>query len=210
MCLTILANGSSSICFAALLSSPSVLLLHLKRFIVVERPIVEVPSGIENASPNRPQTSAAVEYILRKNKAPVSIPSTLSLDEFLSARDDPESTLNSDVSVADKTDAVPQNSYSLKSIVYHIGARASSGHYTADAERLERDEASESSHKQPKPVWVSFDDTFTSRTSLDMILNNRFKRQSAYMLLYVDNEDNGPSGSEEPIPPAVISPAESL
>ena len=78
-----------------IVSKPKLLLLHLKRFIVVERiinpPPVEI-HDIENQSPNIDKTKAnnslpniptQVEYIFKKNKAPIEIPPCLSLNSFL-------------------------------------------------------------------------------------------------------------------------------
>lgn len=159
--------------------SPKYLLLHLKRFIFVEKPI---PTGDENAPPNSPSSRPAVEYIFRKNKAAVELVEELSLDPFCA---DSES-----------------KGYKLQSLVYHMGARPSSGHYTADAIRPYREAPiteSESDSSDPKPVttdeavapppppeeeWVTFDDGRSCRTSLAKIQKNSWKSGAAYMLLY--------------------------
>jgi Ubiquitin carboxyl-terminal hydrolase len=118
------------------------LLLHLKRFIVVEKPQPVVGDnscdkaaagggggGDENAHPNSPSSrrSRPVEYEFQKNKAPVEISERLSLEHFLSTSDETEES------------CLSAGEYKLQSIVHHIGSRASSGHYTADALRLSKD-----------------------------------------------------------------------
>jgi preprotein translocase subunit SecD len=117
---------------------PKALLLHLKRFIVVEKPQPAVDDntsekaggGDENAHPNSPSSrrSRPVEYEFQKNKAPVEIAERLSLANFLSTSE--ESTEESSKSAGE---------YKIQSIVHHIGSRASSGHYTADALRRSKD-----------------------------------------------------------------------
>lgn len=167
-----------------IVSCPKYLLLHLKRFIFVERPI---PAGNENAPPNSPSSRPAVEYIFRKNKAPVEIVEELSLDPFCV---DPAS-----------------QGYKLRSLVYHMGAKPSSGHYTADAVRPYRevpqtenvdstaksssldltnattDEAT-NTDSPPEEEWITFDDQNAAKTSLSKIQNSTWKRGAAYMLLY--------------------------
>ena len=67
--------------------SPKNLLLHLKRFIVVEKPR-EAPQRDtdENSSPNSPSAKAPpepIEYIFKKNKRLVTISEHLSLNSFM-------------------------------------------------------------------------------------------------------------------------------
>jgi len=88
------------------LSRPRVLLLHLKRFRVVE---------------TRTGGTDEMEIRVQKNKVPVELNDKLSLDTFLSPKDTTPSNLSS--------------MYSLRSIVHHIGNKADSGHYTADVLR---------------------------------------------------------------------------
>ena len=68
--------------------------------------------------------------------------------------------------------------YSLKSIVHHIGSTANSGHYTADALRVQVDES------DTKKTWVSFDDGITSETTGEAVRESVKNQKSAYMLLY--------------------------
>jgi Ubiquitin carboxyl-terminal hydrolase len=181
-----------------------VLLLHLKRFLVVERPTSTPTSNGENNPPNSPSPSIApVEYILKKNKAQVSIPPLLSLDAYAVHRD------QTDDGVSAESEASSQKKpYSLKSVVHHIGGSASSGHYTADAIRMDRDAPVGSTESTSKLVWVSFDDTFASRTTLQKIVKNRLKQRSAYMLLYSLGGE-APVDETEPMKKAVISPSDS-
>ena len=95
------------------LSRPKAILLHLKRFAMVEQPSKE-----DGGSPT---------FVLRKNKAAVELNKSLSLDPFLKA---------------DETRAAAKQDYEIQSIVHHIGSSADSGHYTADALREDpKDEA---------------------------------------------------------------------
>jgi uncharacterized UBP type Zn finger protein len=128
-------------------------LLHLKRFIFVEKPL----PAIENLSPNEP--SPSVEYIFGKNKSPVIISKTLSLDKF-------QSTPST-------------SSYSIQSIVHHWGRRASSGHYTADVVRT----------VDGVPTWVTFDDAVSTYTSLEKITASPNKQSTAYMVMYALDSD---------------------
>ena len=157
-----------------ILSQPKLLLLHLKRFIVVEQRIYPAATAIdvENQPPNNqlspslisttPPADVApqIEYVFKKNKAPIDIPSSLSLETY------------------HQDSSQPTNNYCLQSIVHHIGSRASSGHYTADAVRDVDNEPDSGK------VWVSFDDGITTETTIERIVSNRFKQSTAYMLLY--------------------------
>jgi ubiquitin C-terminal hydrolase len=169
--------------------SPKYLILHLKRFIFVEKPI---PTDQENAPPNSPSSRPPVEYVFRKNKTPVKLVNQLSLEAFCSEP--------------------PLQDYRLRSLVHHIGGSASSGHYTADAIRPYRsvapptpDESTPASPadtpssttlgapatndkgaaaKEPEEEWITFDDSNSCKTTLDKIQASKFKSQTAYMLLY--------------------------
>ena len=92
------------------LSRPRVLLLHLKRFTMVEK---------------RTPGTDELEVSFRKNKTPVELNNELSLNAFLSDKATSLSALSSN--------------YSLRSIVHHIGMTANSGHYTADTLRETRE-----------------------------------------------------------------------
>jgi Ubiquitin carboxyl-terminal hydrolase len=109
----------------------------LKRFIVVEKPQLvdeenysDKGGGDENAHPNSPSSRRSrpiiMDYEFQKNKAPVEIAERLSLANFLST-----------TSEACQTSSLGE--YKIQSIVHHIGSRASSGHYTADALRPSKD-----------------------------------------------------------------------
>lgn len=68
-----------------------------------------------------------------------------------------------------------QGLYDLKGVVRHIGATSFSGHYTADALRS----TEKNSHQ-----WINFDDSNTTVTSIDAILDNDRSRRNNYMMLF--------------------------
>ena len=189
-----------------IISQPKLLLLHLKRFIVIERKIYPKITEIdtENHPPNASGTSALlpatptteappqIEYVFKKNKAPMDIPMSLSLETFYQTSTPPPTSQ----SLTGQSKEC--NKYALKSIVHHLGATASSGHYTADAIREVNEEAQDESYtgettksvvnNNLEGIWVSFDDGNTNETTIDKILSNRFKQSTAYMLLYASEE----------------------
>mmetsp|Transcript_11045 Transcript_11045/g.23417 ORF Transcript_11045/g.23417 Transcript_11045/m.23417 type:complete len:208 (-) Transcript_11045:99-722(-) len=137
-----------------ILSLPKVILLHLKRFIAVER---------------HSTFTDKTELVFKKNKVPVELSQTLSIDKTLLV------SKNSD----SKESTVGIDKYSLKSIVHHIGDTANSGHYTTDALR-----------KNPKDgtdQWVSYDDGVTYEKSPEAVALSTTNQKTAYMLLYTAN-----------------------
>jgi ubiquitin carboxyl-terminal hydrolase 10 len=146
------------------------LILHLKRFIWVEKPIVTAVGSDENAEPN--SQPCRTEYVFKKKQDPVELSEVVDLAPFRA----PQVECNSSSA-----------KYSLKSIVYHHGMRAESGHYSTDALRSLPPgtvQADGSTTTEATPVWVEFDDTSTSLTSLEKIVSAKFKQERAYILLY--------------------------
>lgn len=182
-------EGTHAMQTLRVLNRPKALLLHLKRFIFVEKRI-EQPNT-ENESPNSPSAKnnfGTVEYVFQKNKEPVRLSEELTLAAFEAPDKNDDST-----SATLKT-----RQYHLKSIVHHIGSRASSGHYTADVvRRLELDvaKAIDAEAKDAVDGWVTFDDGSSYVTSLEKILGSKNKQTTAYMLLYCLDESTSPHGN---------------
>lgn len=193
------------------------MLLHLKRFIVEEKRIYAAEQEEnENRPPNSPARPISVDYICKKDSAKVKMPLSLTLDPF-------QVPLNAQAGTADdrsssnaedaRASALTGKDYALKSVVYHTGTRASSGHYFADA--LRRDvvdevsasptaggqdsgEASgaaapptEKTATTPQDAWYCFDDTNSFRhPSSEAITKNAYRQENSYMLLYSLDDDN--------------------
>lgn len=149
----------------------------------------------ENEGDSSEAPRQQVQIVFRKNTAPVTISEHVSLDKFIGESNKEGLNETGEPTASEKH-------YSIKSIVYHIGARASSGHYTADAIRTPAnsevskapnksvDESADSNTFEAvaKTEWVSFDDSRTSLTSLSDILKSEQRRKTAYMLLYTLEE----------------------
>ena len=93
---------------------PGALILHMKRFVVYEKP--------------------DKSFSLRKNAAPVEFGETINLEKF--CEDDFEypampRALQFDKSSNNNTNA----NYSMKSVVHHFGNNALSGHYVTDVKK---------------------------------------------------------------------------
>lgn len=146
-----------------ILSQPKALLIHLKRFVLVERP----SSGGEDDKENN------LEVTFQKNRAAVELTEELSLEDFMKD---------------EKMKSRPTKPrYALKSIVHHIGSTANSGHYTADALRPGRPhvgEDQEAGAQTCEPQWVSYDDGLTTETTLAALRGNISNQRTAYILLY--------------------------
>jgi hypothetical protein len=105
-----------------------VLLLHLKRFIIIEKSIVNPSKDKENLSPNSSSKLAPLNYVITKNKVAIALPLTLTLNPFyIKPESDSKNLLATMVMMEDSS-----NVNSLSSIVHHISESPSSGHYTAD------------------------------------------------------------------------------
>ena len=149
---------------------PQFLIVHLKRFIWMEKKIPAPVTTDENAD-NKPSLPR-VDYVLRKKQDAVVLSEHLDLEPFQSPDVDWTSS---------------STTYSLKSIVYHHGLRAESGHYSADALRfLPKGTvlADGNPSTEATPVWVGFDDMCSALTSLEKIVSSKHKQERAYMLLY--------------------------
>ena len=68
------------------------------------------------------------------------------------------------------------DTYELKGVVRHIGNTSNSGHYTADA--LRKQENGDGNE------WVYFDDSSSSKTSIESILDNGKSQRNNYLMLY--------------------------
>ena len=89
---------------------------------------------------------------------------------------------------AEKKSKTTSSSYSIQSIVHHIGNTANSGHYTADAKRMISE-----GNDCGKYKWISFDDGIateitageeTTTNNDDVVTSNIQKQKTAYMVLY--------------------------
>jgi uncharacterized UBP type Zn finger protein len=145
-----------------ILSMPKVILLHLKRFIVVERPI----AGAEEK-----------ELVFKKNKVPVELTTNLSVGKLLLTNNNNDQSNQSSPGTAS---TLPQDNYRLKSIVHHIGNTAKSGHYTTDALRADPEDG--------RDRWVSFDDGVVVEKSLERVVQTTQNQKTAYMLLYARDD----------------------
>lgn len=123
-----------------ILKLPNILLINFKRFIV------DVSADYSSVS-------------YRKDGSSVYFDEEVGLD--------PDMGVFSEC-LAPECEATGTNSYTLTSVVNHIGSSASCGHYTADALREDQ--------------WYRFNDSFVESIPISSVVQE--SRQTAYMVLY--------------------------
>ena len=142
---------------------PKALVLHFKRFIV------EVSSDYSSVS-------------YRKNQSVVSFDPEMSLEagagtfltEFLAHDCEPPASTRKPLS------------YRLRSVVNHMGASASCGHYTADACR-EYDDGNDDERGERR--WTRFNDSFVTAISASDAIGS--SQRTAYLALYELSAERG-------------------
>lgn len=174
--------GTTATQTLAVMNRPKALLVHLKRFIVVEKQRirnaqttsterrndesetamknVEVVDEEKGGLP-APTKAHRAEMIIQKIKAPVFLNDSLSLAQYgtKSEHDTVDVSAN----------------YAICSIVHHLGSTASSGHYTTDAVRVTNGNESR---------WVHFDDGVVFPSNKESLLKSDRNQRTAYLLLY--------------------------
>jgi len=100
--------------------------------------------------------------IVRKNNTIIPLNEHLSISSFCSEKD-------------------PNGLYHLCSVVHHIGATASSGHYTTCAKRVLEEESDEER-------WVFVDDSVGQRQTVDYVTGDEANQKNCYLALYSRHE----------------------
>jgi ubiquitin C-terminal hydrolase len=139
--------GESATRTVVITQLPKCLLLHFKRFIV-------------DVSPDY----TSVSY--RKNRATVSFEDTLSFQQ--------DSLLQEFVD-SDSPAIASQQAYSLRSVIHHMGASASCGHYTADCKRRTTDD-------DDSLEWYRFNDEMVQSITPMAAIDHA--QRTAYLVLY--------------------------
>ena len=119
----------------------------------------------------------------------------MSLSKFHEKKDDKEG--GKEIETRKVENGEHDHDYNLRGVVCHIGGTASSGHYTANCERMKKNkiktkESSEESSPGPtnseirktNKEWVAFDDGTSERITIPDVLESQRSRRTAYMLLY--------------------------
>jgi ubiquitin C-terminal hydrolase len=160
-------HGTTATQTLAIRSQPKALILHLKRFVVREKSRITTTSHNRRLQESRDDAAQQVqvvpppvEMIIAKNKDQVVVAESFDLNAFV-----PKPTETS-------------RKYKLSGMVHHHGSTPSSGHYTADAVRVDGDERQ----------WVSFDDGSAWPADINKLLKSPTIQRNAYMLLYTLGE----------------------
>lgn len=158
-------DGTTATQTLAITSQPKALILHLKRFVVRERPRISASHNrkVQESNVEAPQDQVVpppVEMIIAKNKDQVVVAESFDLNAFVPK---PMET---------------SRKYKLSGMVHHHGSTPSSGHYTADAVRVDGHERQ----------WVSFDDGSAWPADINKVLKSPHNQRNAYMLLYTLEE----------------------
>tara|TARA_B110000305_G_C19302100_1_gene569656 strand:- start:125 stop:862 length:738 start_codon:yes stop_codon:yes gene_type:complete len=147
---------------------PGALILHMKRFVVYEKP--------------------DKSFSLRKNAAPVEFGETINLEKF--CEDDFEYPAMPRALQFDKSSSTEKKlegngkgsnnnnnntnaNFSMKSVVHHIGSNAFSGHYVTDVKK----------HNS----WTRFNDSVAKESSQAEVFGTGENRKTAYMCVYAYN-----------------------
>jgi ubiquitin C-terminal hydrolase len=141
---------------------PKALVVHFKRFIV------EVSSDYSSVSYRKNQSAVSFDPEMSLEAGPGSV-----LAEFLAHDCEPPVSTGKPLS------------YCLRSVVNHMGASASCGHYTADAFREyegSNDDDSGSSSGERRRRWTRFNDSLVTPISASDAIES--SQRTAYLALY--------------------------
>jgi len=168
---------------------PNALVLHFKRFIV------DISPDYSN-----------ITY--RKNRSEVSFPEELHcggihdvLTEFLAEDYEDNATIKEEEMDTDENDNYydhhqerrRRRTYSIQSVVNHIGSSASCGHYTADSCRCPIN--NESSDSNNVKEWTRYNDSYVTKITPEEAISPTTAK-TAYIVMY-ELEDNEEDDDED-------------
>ena len=139
---------------------PKALIVSFQRFVNAEAGTDGMPDQVLGTA-------------MARNNVEVELQPTLSLESFVSTREDEEREVESE-----------EHEYEAVATVQHLGQTATSGHYTANTLRNVSSESAASERR-----WVCFNDTLSEYMSESIVFESEKRKKEVYLAVYSAKDD---------------------
>ena len=139
---------------------PKALIVSFQRFVNADAGTDGIPDQVLGTA-------------MARNNVEVELQPTLSLESFVSTREDEEREVESE-----------EHEYEAVATVQHLGQTATSGHYTANTLRNVSSESAASERR-----WVCFNDTLSEYMSESTVFDSEKRKKEVYLAVYSAKDD---------------------